>query len=152
MTTLATHFSNLEAAAIKSDERAERIASKHSLLHEGQLAGFQVVPLFVMIHVLELAVCFGLKDINRQIASLEITTDEHRAWCRSAAGKLSEIARRAATIEEKTRGTPSLFLFRKWNEDAACLAEDAAETLALAASTEFKRLLEDDLEAANANP
>ena len=152
MATIATHFSNLEAVAKESGERTERIASKQSLLCEGQIAGFQVVPLFMTIHVLELVVRQNLKDINRLIASLEITTDEDRARCKSAARELSEIAQRAVELDEQTRGTSSLFLFRKWNEDAACLAEDAAETLALAASREFTRLLEDDLEAANASP
>lgn len=152
MATIAPHLSNLEAVAIKSGERTERIASKQSLLHGGQIAGLQVVPLFVAMHILELKVCKNLKDIHRQIASLEITTDEDRTWCKRAARKLSEIARDAEAIDENTRGKDSLFFFRKWNEDATCLAEDAAETLALAASPEFKRLLEDDLEAANASP
>ena len=152
MATIAPHFSSLEAVAIKAGERTERIASKQSLLHGGQIAGFQVVPLYVAIHILELRVRKNLKDIHRQFASLEIATDEDRTWCKQTARKLSEIARDAEAIDGNSRGRSSLFFFRKWNEDAICLAEDAAETLALAASPEFKRLLEDDLEAANASP
>ena len=149
MATIATQFSNLEAVAAKSGERAERIAIKQSLLAEGQNAVLQVES-FVMIHVLVIAVCKSLKGIHRDIALLEITSDKDRAWCKKAARKLSGIARSLERIDKKIGGTNSLVLFRKWNEDAACLAEDAAETLALAASPEFTRLLQDDLEAANA--
>ncbi len=151
-TTVATHFSNLEAVTEKSGERTEQIANKQSLLHEGQIAGPKAWPSFLTIHVLALFVRQSLKGIQREIASLEIASDEDRAWCKKAATKLFWIAQCTETIDEKIRGTKYLSLFRKWNEDTICLAEDAAETLALAASPEFTRLLEDDLEAANASP
>ena len=149
-TTTATHFLNLDAVTAKSGERTEQIADKQSLLRDGQIAGLQALPSFVTIHVLALFVRQSLKSVHRNIAALEITSDEDRAWCKKAAKKLFRIAQSTEKIEEKIRDTKYLSLFRKWNEDTLCLAEDAAETLALAASPEFTRLLENELEAANA--
>ena len=137
-TTTATHFLNLDAVTAKSGERTE------------QIAGLQALPSYLTIHVLALIVRQSLKSINRDIAALEITSDEDRAWCKKEAKELFWIAQSTGKIDEKIRDTKYLSLFRKWNEDSLCLAEDAAETLALAASPEFSRLLEDELEAANA--
>ena len=79
MATIATHFSHLDAVTAKSGERTEQIADKQSLLRDGQIAGLQALPSYLTIHVLALFVRQSLKSIHRNIAALEITSDEDRA-------------------------------------------------------------------------
>ncbi len=149
MATIATHFSKLETVATESSDRA---ASILSLLYQEHVAVFWTVSAPFVLSAKMREVRRGLVEVNQLIAPLVVETDEDRSWYRDKARKFSDLSRKIDDVRERSPESEFYFFFRQWADDAACLSEDVAETLALAASPEFTRLLEENLEAADATP
>lgn len=92
--------------------------------------------------------------LQENIGELEINNDEDRAWTREKAQFFMGIAKKIETTEAKYKGLvqtvwPIFNFINRANlvllDQAYCLAEDAAESLALIASKEFMESLEGDL-------
>ena len=96
----------------------------------------------------------GLEELQAKIGELEINTDEDREWAKEQAQAFMRIAHKIEAAERKYKqliGTvwPIFKIVKNANlrmlDETYCLAEDAAETLALVSSKEFMDSLKGDL-------
>ena len=94
-----------------------------------------------------------LEELRSIIGDLEVSTDENREMVRDRARSLMDLAKKIGSAEDKYKKrikTGPIFGFIRGTnlglfDETYCLAEDAAETLALVASREFMESLESDL-------
>ena len=91
-----------------------------------------------------------LMHLNKLIGSLEITTDHDRSWCKDRSEQLLNLSEKIEETKEASARIPYCLFsssIQRCLDDAVCLAEDASETLSLAASLDFKNVLEQSLVA-----
>ena len=137
-------FSTLETSERKSIAYTQIIAEQLYHNHRWVIGSLKITVRTFQVYQ-------EMVHINKLIGSLEIETDDDRQWCQDRSEQLRNLSRRIDKTRERLEQTPQKFLFSSSTqqrlEDAACLAEDASETLALAASVDFKNALEQSLAA-----
>ena len=130
--------------------RAESIRVK---IERCQKATAAIICSFVILPMLR-DMRRGLEDLRIKIGELEISTDEDREWAKEQAQSCMSIAKKIEsaerTYQQLISTVSSLFGFitnanLHLLDETYCLAEDAAETLALVANREFMESLEGDL-------
>ena len=133
-----------------ADGKAERIRDK---VDRCQRATAAIICSFGILHPLR-EIKRGLEDLRSMIGDMEVSTDEDRGLARSHAQCFMGIAKKIESAEGKYKQHiktmwPIFGFITNANLDLLdeiyCLAEDAAETLALVASREFMGSLESDL-------
>ena len=133
-----------------ADGKAENIREK---IERCQKATTAIIRSFVILPMLR-DMLRGLEDLRIKIGELEISTDEDREWAKEQAQSCLSIAKKIESAERKYQSlistvSPLFGFITKPNlhllDESYCLAEDAAETLALVANREFMESLEGDL-------
>ena len=133
-----------------ADGKADRIRDKVDRCQKATAA------IICSCHILSLlrGLKRGLEDLRSMIGGLEVSTDEDRRLARIHAQSLMKLAKKIESAEGKYKQCietmwPIFGVITNANLDLLdeiyCLAEDAAETLALVASGEFMESLESDL-------
>ena len=133
-----------------AESKAERIRDKVDRCQRATAAiicSFNILPLLREVKR-------GLEDLRSMIGDLEVSTDEDRGLARIHAQSFMDLAKKIESAEGKYKQrietvwpifgfitNANLYLL----DEIYCLAEDAAETLALVASREFMESLESDL-------
>ena len=157
MSAVTVDLAQLDANTSRTDATAQRT--------RGILDRCQAVTSACLWFVIVLAYVWRVRSalswIRRQIAKLEIESQEHRTQVQAIATKLGRLAQRLEEAHQKcvTEVVPKLrniapvlpFVSTLWAligrllEELACRAEDAAETLALAGSKPFAELVAREL-------
>ena len=133
-----------------ADRKADRVRDK---VDRRQRATAVIICSFYILPLL-----YGLKrrleDFRSMIGGLEVSTDEDRRLARIHAGSFMKLAKKIESAEGKYKQRietmwPIFGFITNANlgllDESYCLAEDAAETLALVASGDFIESIESDL-------
>ena len=137
-----TSFSTLETVTIESNNRAGKILER---LYREHVKIFEAVSCSFLILVMALQVRWQLARIVKMIGFLVIETDEDRSWCEDRSEQLLGLSERIDEAKKESVRIAFSSATQRLLDDAACFAEDASESLSLAASLEFKNLLEKSL-------
>lgn len=127
-----------------ADGKAERIRDKVDRCQRATAGSIGILLLLRKVRR-------ELKELRSIIEDLEVSTDENRELARDRARSFMDLAKKIGSAEDKykKRVWPIFGFIRGTNlglfDETYCLAEDAAETLALVASREFMESLESDL-------
>lgn len=143
-----TRFSILETVTTESYDQAREILDR---LCRRQVEVFGPVIRSFFALVLAFQLRWKLARIGKKIGLLVIETDEDRSWCGNKSKQLLKLLKKIDEAKEESVRIALPSVTQRLLDDAACFAEDASETLSLAASLEFKNLLDKSL-AANEIP
>ena len=138
----ATSFSVLEEVTVASNNHAGEILDR---LYRTQMKAVKIVVCSSLILVKAFQVRREMVRIGKMIGLLVIETDEDRSWCEDSSEQLLNLSKKIDEAKEKSARIAFSSVTQRLLDDAACFAEDASESLSLAASLEFKNLLEKSL-------
>ena len=137
-----TSFSILERVTIESNDHAREILDR---LYRTQMKAVEIVACSFLVLVKAFQVRREIVRIGKMIGFLVIETDKDRSWCEDRSEQLLNLSKKIDEAKEKSARIAFSSVTQRLLDDAACFAEDASESLSLAASLEFKNLLEKSL-------
>ena len=136
----------LQAAASSADNIRKKI-DRCQQATAAVICSFVILPTLVRMQR-------QLKYLQTRIGEMDIRTDEDREWAKDQALSFANITQKIESAESKYRQlietvSPFFGFITKANfrllDEIYCLAEDAAETLALVASQEVLESIESEL-------